>query len=146
MCGIGPSSSANGSSMKPPIVNCQPASTIGLTGGEPHFLSKMVATAMMAVAASAAATPATSMPCTLGPISNASPTITAAAAPRVWATGRCASSPHARAMMMTGCAAPSIEQMPPGRWYAAKNSNGKNAPKLRAASTADFHHQSPLGN
>lgn len=69
--------------MMPPIVNCQPASTIGLTGGDPHFLSKTVATAMMPVAASAAATPNRSMPWTLGPSKSTSPTTTAAAAPTV---------------------------------------------------------------
>jgi len=146
MCGIPPSSSANGNSMMPPIVNCQPASTIGSTAGEPHFLSNTVATAMIAVAASAAATPSGSIPCTLGPSKSTRPMTTAAAAPRVCATGRCASIPQARPITKTGAAAPSIEATLPGRWYAAKNRSGKNAPKLRAASTADFHHHSPLGN
>ena len=47
---------------------------------------------------------------------------------------------------MKVCAAPIIAATLPGKRYAARNSSGKNAPKLSSARTALFHHHEPLGS
>ncbi len=136
---------ANGTSITPPMASCQPAKTSG-GAGEPQRFSRTVATAIMAVAANAAPTPMRSSPCALGPRMSASPRITLAAAASVCAIGFWARIPQASPITKTGWAAPIIEATLPGRWYAARNKSGKNAPKFRVARIVVFHHQSPFGS